>query len=94
MDERLAGPGHRVAHSLDDAHIGRRRARHVPAVQEVVLEGQTYEFDEGDALHTENSCKYTVAGFQALAARAGYVPAGVWCDPQGLFSLHWLSLPA
>lgn len=62
--------------------------------QEVMLDGQTYAFDEGEALHTENSCKYTVAGFQALAARAGYVPAAVWCDPQGWFSLHWLSLPA
>jgi dimethylhistidine N-methyltransferase len=59
----------------------------------VHLCGQAFDLAEGDALHTENSHKYTVAGFQALAAQAGYRPGPVWCDPERLFSVHWLALP-
>lgn len=62
--------------------------------QAVTLAGETYTFDEGESLHTENSCKYTVPGFQALAQQAGFVPAAVWCDDRRWFSLHWLTLPA
>ena len=52
-----------------------------------------HEFAEGESLHTENSCKYTVEGFRHLAAQAGFVPGKVWCDPQRLFSVHWLVAP-
>lgn len=62
--------------------------------QQVTLAGETYTFEEGESLHTENSWKYTVEGFQALAARAGFEPAAVWCDERRWFSLHWLTLPA
>ena len=61
--------------------------------QTVTLAGERFDFDEGDSLHTENSCKYTVAGFQALARQAGFDPQAVWTDPQRLFSLHWLAAP-
>ncbi|WP_280548069.1 MULTISPECIES: L-histidine N(alpha)-methyltransferase [unclassified Halomonas] len=59
--------------------------------QAIILEGQRFVFEEGEALHTENSCKYSVAGFQALAARAGYRSGAVWCDDQALFSVHYLA---
>ncbi len=26
--------------------------------------------------------------------QAGYTPRAVWVDPQRLFSVHWLALPA
>jgi len=55
---------------------------------------QQFDFAEGESIHTENSCKYTVASFQALAGAAGFRPAAVWCDPDRLFSLHWLEAPA
>ena len=61
--------------------------------QTVTLAGERFDFEEGDALHTENSCKYTVAGFQALARQAGFDPQAVWTDAQRLFSLHWLAAP-
>ncbi|MCV2367646.1 L-histidine N(alpha)-methyltransferase [Roseateles oligotrophus] len=57
------------------------------------LQGIDYEFDAGETLHTENSYKYSVAGFQALAERAGYRPGPVWTDAQNWFSLHWLQAP-
>ncbi|MCL7940429.1 L-histidine N(alpha)-methyltransferase [Halomonas sp. ATCH28] len=59
--------------------------------QAIVLDGQRFAFETGETLHTENSCKYSVAGFQALAARAGYRSRAVWCDDQALFSVHYLS---
>jgi len=61
--------------------------------QAVVVAGQRFEFEEGDSMHTENSYKYTVDGFQALARRAGFVPAAVWTDAARRFSLHWLEHP-
>jgi dimethylhistidine N-methyltransferase len=49
-----------------------------------------FSFAAGETIHTENSCKYTVAEFQALAARAGFRGEAVWTDPEALFSLHGL----
>jgi dimethylhistidine N-methyltransferase len=57
------------------------------------LQGVSYEFEAGDTLHTENSYKYSVAGFQALAERAGYRAGPVWTDTENWFSLHWLQAP-
>lgn len=62
--------------------------------QTVHLDGEAFAFAEGESLHTENSHKFTVNGFRALAAEAGYEPQAVWCDPQRWFSIHWLALPA
>ncbi len=58
--------------------------------QAVRIEGRLFPFAAGERLHTENSYKYTVAEFHALARRAGFVPVQVWTDPQPLFSVHYL----
>jgi dimethylhistidine N-methyltransferase len=58
--------------------------------QRVHLLGRTLAFAEGDSIHTENSCKYTVDGFHALARSAGFEPRGTWVDDERLFSIHWL----
>ena len=58
--------------------------------QTVGLLGQTFAFAEGETIHTENSYKYSVAEFRALAARAGFATDTVWTDAQNLFSLHLL----
>lgn len=58
--------------------------------QTVGLDGQRFEFDDGDTIHTESSHKFTVAGFRALAANAGFTPGPVWLDKDHLFSVHWL----
>jgi len=52
-----------------------------------------YDFAAGESIHTENSCKYTLAGFRKLAEQAGFQARAVWCDPARLFSLHWLVAP-
>ena len=67
-----------------EMHLVSRRA------QRVHVGGECFDFDEGESIHTENSYKYSVAGFQALARRAGWAPQAVWADAAGRFSLHWL----
>jgi len=49
-----------------------------------------FRFAPGESIHTENSCKYSVEEFQALAAQAGFRGEKVWMDDARLFSLHGL----
>jgi len=62
--------------------------------QKIALDGEWYEIEEGETLHTENSYKFTVDGLRALAARAGFRPGPVWIDADRFFSVHWLQAPA
>jgi L-histidine N-alpha-methyltransferase len=41
----------------------------------------------GQRVHTENSCKYTVEGFDALLRRAGYSSTRCWTDARGWFAV-------
>ncbi len=59
-------------------------------MQEVDVLGQRFGFAEAEKIHTENSYKYTIESFQALARKAGWTPRQYWTDPDGLFSLHEL----
>ena len=52
--------------------------------------GQTFTFDRGESIHTENSCKYTIDEFRLLARAAGWRPVQVWTDPKPWFSVHLL----
>jgi dimethylhistidine N-methyltransferase len=61
--------------------------------QKIALGGESYEIDEGETLHTENSYKFTIEGLRALATRAGFRPGPVWTDKDKLFSVHWLNAP-
>lgn len=58
--------------------------------QIVRLQGRSYEFQEGESLHTENSHKFTLRGFRELAAQAGLRAGPVWLDAQQWFALQWL----
>jgi len=55
------------------------------------VQGQSFRFQEGESIHTENSYKYHVGEFQDLAAGQGFVPAQAWVDDDDLFSLHYLT---
>jgi L-histidine N-alpha-methyltransferase len=59
--------------------------------QKVRLCGETIDFRAGETIHTENSYKYTVASFQALAKGSGWSPLAVWTDADQYFSLHLLA---
>ena len=64
------------------------------AHQTVRVLGRRFDFSQGEAIHTENSHKYTVEDFSALAHRSGFVPVRNWVDADRLFSLHWLEAAA
>jgi len=59
--------------------------------QAVSVLGRRFSFGAGERIHTENSCKYTIAEFQALALTAGWQPGRVWTDQDRLFSVHELT---
>ena len=58
--------------------------------QSATVMGRRFDFAAGEAIHTEDSHKYTIESFREMAARAGFRPRAVWTDPERLFSLHWL----
>jgi uncharacterized SAM-dependent methyltransferase len=62
--------------------------------QSVQVCGERFDFAAGETIHTENSYKYSVADFQAVARRAGFLPEAVWTDPADLFSVHLLRVAA
>ncbi len=62
------------------------------AEQIVRVSGRAFSFAKNERIHTENSHKYTVAEFQALARPSGWHPVKAWTDSDHLFSLHLLRL--
>jgi dimethylhistidine N-methyltransferase len=58
--------------------------------QNVKVGGTAINFAAGETIHTENSYKYTLGSFAALARGAGWSPLKVWTD--GQFSVHALRM--
>lgn len=59
--------------------------------QTVRIGSARFELRAGETIHTENSYKYAVPEFQALAACAGFVPGECWVDAASLFSIHFMT---
>ncbi len=83
----------RFAHyAFYNAAAGRIEMHLVSLARQTVRVGKhRFGFDQGESIHTENSYKYSVEGFRALAGRAGYAGKKVWTDRRGLFALHGLT---
>jgi len=62
--------------------------------QTVTVGGRAFKFRTGESIHTESSYKYSVAEFQALARKAGFIAQHYWVDRNRLFSIHYLEVPA
>jgi len=74
-----------------NATLGRIEMHLVSLAQQAVNIGNhRFVFEAGESIHTENSYKYSIDGFRALARGAGFKSGKVWLDPKGLFSLHGL----
>lgn len=70
---------------------GRVEMHLVSTRDQVVRVGtERIRFAEGETIHTENSYKYEVDEFRALAARAGFEGGQCWVDRDRLFSIHYL----
>ena len=57
--------------------------------QDVLIGDARIHFDEGEAITTEYSHKYTLDGFEAMVAAAGFSVAKVWTDPKQWFGVHY-----
>ncbi len=88
-DFDLGGFRHRA---LYDNHQGRIEMHLVSRRdQTATVLGRPFRFRAGEAIHTENSYKYRVDEFAALAAGHGFAAERTWVDPARLFSLLYLA---
>jgi dimethylhistidine N-methyltransferase len=79
------------------AFFNRERSRiemHLASLkrQRIKLLGECIDLRAGETIHTENSYKYSIESFGAMARGAGWTPAAVWTDADGRFSVHALKL--
>ncbi|GCC45204.1 hypothetical protein chiPu_0029541 [Chiloscyllium punctatum] len=58
--------------------------------QTVRILGNTFAFRPGESIHTENSYKYSIERFTALARSAGWTVRNSWTDANTMFSVHAL----
>ncbi|MEO1038763.1 MAG: L-histidine N(alpha)-methyltransferase [Pseudomonadota bacterium] len=58
--------------------------------QRFTVAGRSFQLRETETIHTENSHKFTVRGFQDLAVQAGFQPLEAWVHDAVGFSMHWL----
>ena len=59
--------------------------------QRASVAGRSFSFRADETIHTENSHKYSLAGFRWIAARGGWRTLKSWTDENRLFSLHLLA---
>ena len=64
------------------------------ADQIVHLGEAAFAFAKGERVHVEDSCKYSLEGFKAVARAAGFRPTMHWTDENQLFSVHYLETAA
>jgi len=89
---RLAGTDFDVRHWRHVALFDRRASRiemHLQAQHDVVVRwrGGERRFAAGERIHTENSYKWTVPGFDALLRAAGFAAPSYWTDRAGAFAV-------
>jgi dimethylhistidine N-methyltransferase len=74
--------------ALYNETLGRVEMHLVSLVPQIVAVGDArISFREGESIHTENSYKYSVDEFRALAESAGYELYRLWQDGRGYFGM-------
>ena len=74
-----------AAESRIEMHLVSRRD------QVAHIAGSSIRFARDETIHTENSYKYALEDFTALAGLSGWHTRQVWTDPECLFSVHLLA---
>jgi L-histidine Nalpha-methyltransferase len=90
----LAGTNFRLE---DWKHIGlyntelNRIEMHLEALRDLTVtwEGGERHFAEGERIHTENSYKWTLTGFEDLLKRAGFSGCKAYTDAEQKFAVFW-----
>ncbi len=84
----LSGFTHRSIYNRErhriEMHLISRKA------QSARLLGRSFSFRPGESIHTENSYKYSIARFAALARGSGWQVRESWTDAAAMFSVHAL----
>jgi dimethylhistidine N-methyltransferase len=79
---------HRSVYNRDrhriEMHLISRKA------QSVRILGNNFTFRPGESIHTENSYKYSLERFTALANNSGWTVRESWTDAEKMFSVHAL----
>jgi L-histidine Nalpha-methyltransferase len=87
-DFDLTGFCHQAFYNVErrriEMHLASRKR------QKVRVLGRTIDFRVGETIHTENSYKYTVESFAALARGSGWTPLASWTDANRYFSVQAL----
>jgi len=80
---------HRAFYNQEDCrvemHLASRQA------QSVRINGDCFDFDRNESIHTENSYKYRIDSFGTMAHEAGFLTQRIWTDVEHLFSIHYLT---
>ncbi len=80
-------------HALFNEKLGRIEMHLVSKIDQIVTIGdQEFSFAAEETIHTENSYKYTLAGFAAIGKEAGLKVRRVWTDANCLFSVQFLTV--
>jgi uncharacterized SAM-dependent methyltransferase len=82
---------HRAEYQEDEGRVvihAVSRERQRIAIDDLELE---VDFAEGEAVHIEDSYKYSTAEIDTLAGGAGMQTEARWLDPDGRFSLNLFS---
>ena len=64
------------------------------AEQTVTVAGQPFAFADGERVHTEYSYKYDVSQLRSMAGQSGFRLDKVWMDPDRMFAVAYLAVPA
>ena len=85
---------HRFAHyAFYNPRAGRIEMHLVSLCDQVAhAAGELFHFREGESIFTEGSYKYTLDGFENLAAEAGLSVERIWLDAERLFSVQYLEV--
>ena len=71
-----------------NAHCGRIEMHLESLIQQTVtVSKRTFKFAVGETIHTENSYKYTLDGFDAIAGDAHFARRAYWTDPKSLYAV-------
>jgi dimethylhistidine N-methyltransferase len=84
----LAAFAHRALYNAERSRIEMHLVSRLP--QTVRILGRSFAFAADETIHTENSYKYTIESFTALAREAGWESMAVFQDSAALFSVHVL----
>lgn len=88
-DFDLSAFAHDAIYNSDRRRIEMHLVSRRPQIVRVL--GRSFQFGEGESIHTESSYKYSIPRFRDLAEGAGWILQQSWTDANAMFSVHVLA---